>query len=98
MRMSATSSIGLVPTKVAGRLLVDPLRVTVMVPPSDGGGDHVVVGDDEAVLGDDHAGALVLFALPLTSMLTIVGRASGPVWECRCRRGRIAAPGLLTVD
>ena len=33
MRMSATSSMGLVPTNVAGSLFVDPLRVTVMVPP-----------------------------------------------------------------
>ena len=33
MRMSATSSTGFVPTKVAGSLFVDPLRVTVIVPP-----------------------------------------------------------------
>ena len=33
MRMSATSSMGLVPTSVAGRLFVEPVRVTVMVPP-----------------------------------------------------------------
>src|SRR5665213_3066316 len=33
MRMSATSSTGFVPTKVAGNAVVDPVRVTVMVPP-----------------------------------------------------------------
>ena len=32
MRISATSSMGFVPTKVAGRALVEPVRVTVMVP------------------------------------------------------------------
>ena len=33
MRMSATSSIGFVPINVAGNALVEPVRVTVIVPP-----------------------------------------------------------------
>ena len=33
MRMRATSSMGLVPTSVAGNALVEPVRVTVIVPP-----------------------------------------------------------------
>ncbi len=33
MRISATSSMELVPTSVAGSALVDPVRVTVIVPP-----------------------------------------------------------------
>ncbi len=65
IRMSATSSIGFVPTSVAAMLFVVPLRVTVMVPTVNGRGDDVIIRHDKATLRDDHSRTLVFAPLPL---------------------------------
>ena len=74
MRMSATSSIGFVPTSVAGRLFVVPLRVTVMVPPLTAAAITWLFVTTSPLLEMIMPVPWSSSPLPFTSMLTIEGK------------------------